>query len=89
MAWVVCHDAGSEDATVAWSAVAGAKYNLELKVAPFPKIALSLAFRTSFNVNRSQGQQRCAGRVSCLKLHVRVDITARPGLPVGKPGELA
>mmetsp|Transcript_56477 Transcript_56477/g.134126 ORF Transcript_56477/g.134126 Transcript_56477/m.134126 type:complete len:333 (-) Transcript_56477:69-1067(-) len=31
MAWVVCHDAGSEDATVAWSAVAGAKYNLELK----------------------------------------------------------
>ena len=34
MAWVVCHDAGSEDATIAWSAVAGAKYNLELKVAP-------------------------------------------------------
>jgi hypothetical protein len=32
MTWVMCHDAGSEDATLAFLAVEGAKYNLQLKV---------------------------------------------------------
>jgi hypothetical protein len=86
MAWVVCHDAGSEDATIAWSVVAGAKYNLELKVAPSLAIFTNpLSWFTNVcHCNRSQGQHRRAGRVSERPLDARVETTALPGLPVSK-----
>ena len=74
MAWVVCHDAGSEDATIAWSAVTGAKYNLELKVALLPP-PLANVNETSFTVlchcERRKEQHRRAGRISERRLNAR------------------